>query len=367
MRRGMRRTLLAIAGAFCAAALYLLAWPVPVDPVAWTPPADEGLTGAYTPNDILRAARAVELDGHSGPEDIALGPDGSVYASMQDGVILRIPRRGGRQVIFAETGGRPLGIEALPDGSFVVANAVLGLQQVHPDGSVAMLVDRIDGEPLRYADDVAVARDGRIYFTEASTKFGAADYGGTLESSLLDILEHGGNGLLLEHYPASGTTRIVLDGLNFPNGVAVSDDQQYLLVAETGSYRILKYWLDGPHKGTSEVLLDNLPGFPDNINTGLNGRFWIGLVAPRNELLDRISGRPFLRKVVQRLPRFLRPKPAASSHAIAINGEGEVLMNLQDPDARFPLLTGALELPDRLYLSTLDGPYLPFIDKANLL
>jgi hypothetical protein len=42
-------------------------------------------------------------------------------------------------------------------------------------------------------------------------------------------------------------------------------------------------------------------------------------------------------------------------------------MNLQDPAARFPLLTGVLELPDRLYLSTLGGPHLPFIDKQDLL
>ncbi len=363
----MRRPVIVIAGLLSAAALYLLAWPVPVEPVAWTPPVDAGLTGAYTPNDILRAARAVELADHAGPEDIALGLDGSLYASVRDGVILRIPRHGGKPVPFANTGGRPLGIEPLPDGSLLVANAVRGLQQVRPDGGVAVLVDRVDGVPLRYVDDVAVARDGRFFFTEASTKFGAAEYSGTLEGSLLDILEHGGHGLLLEHDPTSGMTRVIRDGLNFANGVAVSDDQQYLLVAETGSYRILKVWLDGPRRGESEVLLDNLPGFPDNIDNGLNGRFWIGLVAPRNALLDRLAGRPFLRRMVQRLPHFLRPKPVASSHVIAINGEGEVLMNLQDPGARFPLLTGVLELPDRLYFSTLDGPYLPFIDKATLL
>jgi sugar lactone lactonase YvrE len=366
VRRIRRWTLAIIMALVCAAALYLLAWPVPVEPVAWSPPADEGLTGAYTPNDILRAARAIELGGHTGPEDVALGDDGSLYAGVRDGLVLRIPR-GGRPVIFAETGGRPLGIEALPDGSFVIANAVLGLQQLRPDGSVTVLVDRIAGERLRYVDDVAVSRDGRIWFTEASSKFGAAAYGGTLEGSLLDILEHGGHGLLLEYDPATGNARVLLDGLNFANGVAVSEDQQYLLVAETGSYRILKYWLDGSQQGTSEVLIDNLPGFPDNINNGLNGRFWVGLVAPRNAVLDDAAGSPFLRKLMQRMPRFLRPKPVPSSHVIAINGEGQVLMNLQDPAARFPLLTGVLELPDRLYLTTLGGPFLPFIDKQDLL
>lgn len=367
MRRASQSAVLGVAGLVSAAAVYLLAWPVPVDPVAWSPPADAGLTGAFTPNDILRAARGLELGGHTGPEDVALGLDGSVYASVREARVLRIPRHGGNAAIFAETGGRPLGIEPLPDGSFVIANALLGLQQLRPDGTVTVLVDRIDGRPLQYVDDVAVARDGRIWFTEASSKFGAAKYGGTLEGSLLDILEHGGHGLLLEYDPATQTTRVLMDGLNFANGIAVSDDQEYLLVAETGSYRILKYWLAGSRQGTSEVLIDNLPGFPDNINNGINGRFWIGLVAPRNAPLDRTAGQPFLRKLMQRLPRFLRPKPVRSSHVIAIDGEGNVLMNLQDPAARFPLLTGVLELPQRLYLTTLDGPYLPFIDKQDLL
>ena len=242
---------------------------------------------------------------------------------------------------------------------------MLGVQRVRVDCAATILADSIADQPLRNVDDVAVASDGRIFFTDASTKVGAADYGGTLNGSLLDILEHGGHGLLLEYDPASDATRVLLDGLNFANGVAVSDDQQYLLLAETGSYRILKYWLEGPNAGESEVLIDNLPGFPDNINNGLNGRFWIGLVAPRSALLDRYAGRPFLRKVMQRLPRFLRPKPVPSSHVIAINGDGEVLMNLQDPAARFPMLTGVLELADRLYLSTLEGPVLPFIDKRD--
>ena len=110
----------------------------------------------------------------------------------------------------------------------------------------------------------------------------------------------------------------------------------------------------------------DLPGFPDNINNGLNGRFWIGLAAPRNALLDRLSDRPFVRKVVQRLPTILRPKPIDASHVIAIDADGTVLMDLQDPAAKYPLLTGVLETRKALYLTTLVGHRLPWIDKQNL-
>jgi sugar lactone lactonase YvrE len=171
----------------------------------------------------------------------------------------------------------------------------------------------------------------------------------------------------VEYKPDTGIARVILDGLNFANGVAVSDDQRYLLVAETGSYRIHRYWLQGPRTGSSEVVIDNLPGFPDNINNGLNGRFWIGLAAPRVRLLDEHSARPLVRKMMQRAPAFIRPKAIPSSHVIAITGDGDVLMNLQDPNARYPMTTGVLETRTTLFITTLIGNKLPYLVKEDLL
>lgn len=348
------------------AVLYLLLWPVPVKPVAWEAPTDEGLTGAFSENALLASASGIDLGNYAGPEDAALGRDGHVYATTENGAVLRISPSGRTVRVFADVGGRPLGIEPYADDAFIVANPFAGLQRIDADGSVTTLLTEIDGQPIGYANDVAVAEDGRIFLSNASTKFGAADFGGTLEASLIDILEHGGNGIIIEYRPAGGSARILLDGLNFANGVAVSKDQQFLLVAETGSYRILKHWLDGPDAGTTEVLIDNLPGFPDNINTGMHGRFWVGLVAPRNRLVDKLSTRPLVRKIVQRLPAVLRPAPVASSHVIAVDAEGTVLMDLQDPRARFPMMTGVLETPKALYLTTLIGHRLPWLEKQYL-
>ena len=114
------------------------------------------------------------------------------------------------------------------------------------------------------------------------------------------------------------------------------------------------------------MLLENLPGFPDNLKSGAQGRFWLGLAAPRNALLDKISDRSFIRKIVQRLPAFIRPKAIPSSHVIAFNADGEILMNMHDPDARFPTLTGVVETSRSLYLTTLFGNELPHIEKQNL-
>ena len=347
-----------------ALVLYLLAWPVPIDPVSWDAPADRGLVDPFESNDLLRPAYAIGLGAFEGPEDATVGIDGNVYVTTLSGHVIQL--QNGKVSQFAFPGGRPLGIEVRRDGSFVVANAFNGLQQIDRRGGVTSLLAEVDGEPLVYANNLAVGPDGTIYFSESSRKFGAESSQGTYEASLFDIMEHGGHGRVLAFDPVSGSVEVLIDGLNFANGVAVSEDGNFLVISETGHYRVLQHWLTGEREGTTEVLLENLPGFPDNLKSGLQGRFWLGLATPRNALLDQLSDRPLMRKVVQRLPEFLRPKPVASSHVIAFNGDGEVLMNLHDPDARFPMLTGVVETQRSLYLTTLFGNSLPRIDKRYL-
>ena len=346
--------------------LYLLLWPVPVSPVAWDAPQDRGLIDPFKANDRLSLARPISIDEYDGPEDIAGDKSGFLYASTLGGHIIRIHENSLDLSVFADVGGRPLGLEFDSQGNLYVANAPLGLQRISPDGRIETLVSEVNGEDISYADDLAVADDGRVFFSDASSKFNPATTGGSYDASLLDILEHGGYGRIFEYSPTTQQTRVIMDGLNFANGVAISDDQNYLLVNETGHYRVLKFWLEGPHAGTTEVILDNLPGFPDNINNGLEGKFWIGLVAPRNKMLDDLSGSPFLRKVVQRMPAFVRPKAVPSSHVIAINGEGQVLMNLQDSTMKFPALTGVYETQQSLYLTSLFGNRVGRLDKKDL-
>ena len=56
-----------------------------------------------------------------------------------------------------------------------------GLLAITPDGRVTVLADRVSADdPIRYADAVVVAPDGTIYFTDASTRFSPAQWGGTL-------------------------------------------------------------------------------------------------------------------------------------------------------------------------------------------
>ncbi|MDF1661214.1 MAG: SMP-30/gluconolactonase/LRE family protein [Planctomycetota bacterium] len=350
---------------FSALILYLLFWPVVINPIAWQAPPNPKYTGPFKSNTRLAKLELISVGEHHGPEDLAVDKDGLVYIPSHDGHILRWNPQNKSCETWISTGGRPLGIEFDGAGQLIVADAYLGLLSISPSKVIVELVTEVDGKPLKYADDLDVAKDGKIYFSDASSQFGAKESGGTLEASYLDILEHRGHGRLLVYDPNTKKTAVLLSGIQFANGVAVSPEQDFVLVNETGSYRVLKYWLLGPKKGQSEVLIENLPAFPDNLSAGQDGRFWIGFIAPRNDLIDRCAPHPFLRSVIARLPKFLKPKPVHYSHVIAIDKNGVVLQDLQDPTGRLPKTTGVYEGNDFLYLSSLDGAAFGRLNKSD--
>ncbi|MDU8928795.1 SMP-30/gluconolactonase/LRE family protein [Alisedimentitalea sp. MJ-SS2] len=334
---------------------YILIWPVPIDPVAWEAPENKGYSGDFSPNERLAGVRRIGLGAHVGPEDITFGPEGRLYIPTHDGAILRYDAVSGAVEEFAHTGGRPLGVEFDRDGTLFVADAYRGLLKVELSGEVTVLADTtVDGSSIDYADDVDIGADGMVYFSDASVKFGAKANGGTLPASLLDLMEHGPNGRVLKYDPASGETSVLLDGLSFANGIALTADGAHLLVVETGTYSVLKLPVAG---GEPTRIVENLPGFPDNINRNPDGTFWVGLVSPRSEAADALSGKPFLRKVVQRLPASIRPKPQRYGFVLRIDETGKVLETMQDPSGDYALTTGMIEAEDgRRYVSSLTEP-----------
>lgn len=345
--------------------LYFVAWPVPINPVAWKAPSNPGYIGPFESNELLRDIQLLSIGDNHGPEDIALDSQGRIYASTYEGRIVRLQADGSNPENWVETGGRPLGIDFDNNGNLIVADAFRGLLSIAEDGTITELVTVADGIQVRYADDVDVGSDGKIYFSDASTKFGAREWRGTYEASLLDLVEHGGHGRLLVFDMADGSTKTLADNLNFANGVAVSHDQSYVLVNETGSYRVIRYWLTGPQKGQAESFIEGLPAFPDNISTGLGGRFWVALVSPRNALIDNFSDKPFMRKVIQRMPAFLRPKAESYGHIIAVDRDGKVVEDLQDPNGSYPMNTSVTETEDYLYIGSLVAPDLGRLSKKS--
>ena len=340
---------------------YLLLWPVPIRPVAWSAPQAPGYQGPHAVNDTLSQLTLIDLHGEEGPEHIAFGPDGKLYTTVASGKILRMAQDGSGQETFASTGGRVLGFDFDAQGQLVAADAVKGLLSISQDGKVSVLTDKVDGDPIRYADAVVVAKSGKMYFSDASTRFAPSQWGGTFEASILDILEQSATGRILEYDPATRATRILAQGLSFANGVALSQDEASLFVNETGKYRVWKLAVgaqklqlgDGPPPAGAHVLFDNLPGYPDNLMRGRDGKIWLGFAKPRNPTIDGFADKPWLRSLTLRLPRALWPIPKAYGHVMAFSEDGKVLVDMQDPTGAYPESTGVTETADRLYIQSL--------------
>jgi len=356
-----------------ATTAYLAFWPVPIEPVAWDAPAFTGYVGPHARNERLAAVQLISVAPEVGPEHIEFGPDGKLYTGVLSGAVLRMNPDGSGLETVVNTGGRPLGLAFTADGQLILADAMKGLLTVAPDGSITVLADQVDGAPIRYADAVVVAADGRMYFTDASQRFSPREIG-TFDAALLDILEAACTGRVLMYEPDSGRSSVVIGGLCFPNGVALSGDERHLFVAETGEYRIWKVDLaargvDARAIGASgdsraRVIAANVPGFPDNLTRSAEGRLWTGLTKPRSGAVDGMADKPWLRAVTIRLPRALWPVPPAYGHVIGFDEDGRVVADLQDPAGRLPETSGVTEHRGRLYIHSLHAPALGILDAA---
>ena len=359
-----------IAFALLAIAAYLGFWPVPIQAVAWTPPVIPGYTGAHAVNSKLGDLNLISLGAEAGPEHIVLARDNKLYTAVASGNIVRMQPDGSSQEVFVNTGGRVLGFDFDAAGNLIAADTIKGLLSISPDRKITMLTDQVDGEPILFADAVVVARSGKIYFSDASRRFAPKKWG-VMEAALLDIFEHSSTGRVLEYDPAAKATRVVAGGLNFANGIALSSDEKSFFVSETGRFRVWKISTEAANidvnvgSPQATVLLDNLPGAPDNLLRGLNGKIWLGLFGPRNAEFDATASIPFLRELMLRLPRALWPAQTAYGHVIAFTEDGTVVEDLQDPAGAYPETTGLTETPDRLYVHNLHNHVLGWRARAG--
>ncbi len=306
--------------------------------------------GEWAPVDTrLDAAVVLRLPSGHGPEDVVIDPSGRVVAGGDDGTIWRWPAGAGPGSTpqrLADTGGRPLGIEVDPtDGSLVVCDAYRGLLRVRDDGTLVDLARSAAGTPIGVANNAAVGRDGTIYFSDSSDRY-------PLWAWKRDLLEHRPNGRLLAYDPRSGTVDVLATGLFFPNGVALTPDEDALLFAETTTHRLSRLPLGG---GGPTVLAD-LPAYPDNMSQVGDGTYWIALPSPRVAIAERLLPYPRLRRVAALLPDRLQPQPMRYSLVAHVDGDGAVLRTMHGPAGRYTMITGVREHEGKLWLSSLTEP-----------
>jgi sugar lactone lactonase YvrE len=304
-------------------------------PRRWTPPAAPANGGRTGRTAALIITGRLATGGH-GPEDVVFDAQGRVVTGLDDGSVVRLDPHTGERTVLANTGGRPLGVEAGADGSVLVCDHDRGLLRVDPDGGVEVLVDSVDGERLTFASNVVQGADGTIWFTTSTARWDLEHYEG-------DILEHSCTGRLVRR-DTDGTVTVLVNDLAFGNGLVLAPDASQLVFAETGRYRISRHWLSGARVGATEPLIDNLPGFPDNMSLGSDGLLWVAVAAPRNALLDRLLPRPgALRVLVWNLPNVLRPKPTPIAWVMAFDLDGQVVHDLRSETASYRFVTSVAE------------------------
>ncbi|HZR53965.1 MAG TPA: SMP-30/gluconolactonase/LRE family protein [Streptosporangiaceae bacterium] len=313
----------------------------------WRPPAPGFPVPRRSDKRTLPPLTFLPVPGH-GPEHVVVDGRGRLLTGLADGTIVRVSPDGGAETI-ANTGGRPLGMELAGEDTLVIGDAERGLlrvRPVEPGASVEVLCDTVDGERLVFCSCPAIAADGTIYFSQSSRRYDLAHYKG-------DLLEHSGTGRVLRY--RDGQVDVVADGLQFANGLLLSPGEASLIVAETGGYCVTRVHLDGAAGGVTEPVIENLPGFPDNLTAGPSGLIWIAMASPRDATLDLLLPRPsWLRGAVWALPDRLKPAPKDMAWVLAIDPAGRVVHDLRGWHVGYHEVTAVREHDGVLYLASIE-------------
>ncbi|MGW1555730.1 SMP-30/gluconolactonase/LRE family protein [Streptomyces sp. NPDC002144] len=291
--------------------------------------------------------------GGRGPEDVVADARGRVLTGVEDGRILRVDGLTGpgpaRVEVLAETGGRPLGLELLPDDVLLVCDAELGLLRVDlREGIVRILADSVAGERLRFCSNVVALSDGSVCFTVSSRRY-------PLDQWIGDIVEHSGTGRLLRLVPGSERPEVLMEGLQFANGLALSADESFLVVAETGARRLTRYWLTGARAGRGEPFTENLPGMPDNIwRAAPDGPIWVSLAGPRVPPLDLLHrAAPAVRAAAARVAVHAPYRPTGTVGVLAVDDRGGIVHHLARRRSGYRFVTSVCEAGGHLVLGSL--------------
>ncbi len=302
-----------------------------------------------TQSDRPRPLSRIQVPGN-GAEDVLVDATGDVWTGTADGSIFRVSPDGSRFEKVGDTGGRPLGLELLPDGRILVCDAHAGLLAVDEKGEVETLLREVDGVPMKFCNNAAVAANGDIWFSDSSTVYGIEDW-------KADFVENPRTGRLLCRR-ADGTVEVHLDGLQFANGVALAPDERFVCVAESAGRTVVRRWLTGELAGTSDLFVGELPGYPDNISTGSDGLIWVTIASPVDPVVEQLKARaPLLvRRLITRLPEAVQPAPKRTVRAQAFDLEGRLGHDVVADPSEYHMATGVREHDGEVWFGSLHEP-----------
>ena len=299
-----------------------------------------------TPPRTAPKPRRIEVPS-MGAEDVVVDDRGFAWTGTEDGSVWRVGKNGSVHKV-GDTGGRPLGIELSGEGRLLIADAHAGLLTMSTTtGVVERLVTEVDGHRMVFCNNAAVAGNGDIWFSDSSTVY-------PIEKWKADFVENTRTGRLLCRR-ADGTVEMHLDGLAFANGVALAVDDSYVCVAETVRRTVVRLWLRGERAGATDLLAEDLPGYPDNIARGSDGLIWVTIASPVDPVVEQLRERAPLavRKMVTRIPERLQPRPKQTVRVQAFDDTGRVVHDIDADAGSYHMVTGVREHQGEVWLASL--------------
>ncbi len=348
-----------IAGVVLVGVVLFLVWPAPIDSRPFESGPLPALEGALAPNRALEACRRISEGEILHADKLLVDAAGRVYTGDESGRILRLDPdgRGGYDLqVRAEPGGRPMELDFDAQGGLLVADLFGPHFRVAPDGSSRRL-PTLAGLPQGTAG-VAVASDGLVYYGAHTERQAESER----DEAFLSILAARPTSELRAFDPRTGEERTLVEGLLLPVGVELSADEDFVAVAEFFAYRVTRYWLRGPRAGTSDRLVENLPGMVDGLASDGRGTFYLTLPAPRTPFLDWLQRHPGLKDQLAKLVPLMLSLGLAPSGSpglvLALDESGRVLRSFHDPTgAVVDTVTGAEYHDGHLYLTSIAGDW----------
>ncbi|KAM4677416.1 adipocyte plasma membrane-associated protein-like [Discoglossus pictus] len=365
------------------AGLYLLPSPIDPEPFVFDRPPPL-LVGPLAINRKLHQGSRLFYGQLKGPESFTTDSEGNLYTGTVDGKLWAI--KGGQLFFITQMGknvsecgtpeyepicGRPHGVRMDDSGYLIVADSYFGLFRVHPQtGEKTLLISNeegVDGRPFKFLNGLELSRIGTIYFTDSSSKWGRQHH-------RYEVLETNHLGRLVQYDPVKQSAKSLLDGLYMANGLALSPEEDYILIAETSICRVLRYWLTGNRAGVKEVLVDNMPGYPDNIRISTMGTYRVGLSTTRFHgllppFLDAIAPYPALKRFIVKVIPLSLYSILLRKHGLflEISDGGEILASFHDPDGSVTwAISDVFEHQEKLYLGNTDLPFLVVLHKGTM-
>jgi sugar lactone lactonase YvrE len=328
----MKKIKLLLAISFCIFVTNVLIQSCALQPLAWTPPIKPELKGQIAANELLSTTEWIDLDGWYGPEDIAVDEHGNLYCGchisktdFSDGRVLKIDNSGNVSV-FCNTGDWVTGLHFDTNHNLIACVPNKGLVSINKKGEMTILADKDEnGNKFLIPNDVDIASDGMIYFSNTSSK-----YQFNRKNARRILLEVKPDGGLYSYNPKTKQVKTLIDSSFFGNGVAVSKNDDFVLMVDLTKYRILRYWLKGENKGQTDIFIDNLPGLPNGIARRKDGSFWLGFTTRRDDLLDKMQPKPKMKRIIFAIPLWLQPKQEPFGMIMHISNDGEILKTYYD-------------------------------------